>query len=412
MPTIQSIFAHEILDSRGNPTVEAEMILSNGIRASASVPSGASTGTREACELRDKDLKRYGGKGVLKACDHINTIIAPALKGQDVTAQASIDQTLIVLDDTPNKTHLGANALLAVSLAAARAGSIAKSLPLYRYLATSQVLTLPIPMMNILNGGAHADNGLDIQEFMIIPSGAPNFAESLRYGAEVFHALKAKLSEAGLSTSVGDEGGFAPKLKGHEHAIHLIIEAIEAAGFRVGQDIKLALDAASSEFYHDNQYVLQTENRKFKQEAMVDYWENLVNQYPISSIEDGMAEQDWEGWRLLTERLGQRIQLVGDDLFVTNTKILQEGIAQGIANAILIKPNQIGTLTETLAAIKLAQDAKYGTVISHRSGETEDTFIADLAVATHAGQIKTGSLCRTDRVAKYNRLLRIECELI
>lgn len=408
MNTIKTLVAHEILDSRGNPTVEAEITLNNGICALASVPSGASTGTREACELRDGDKRRYAGKGVQQACRHVNQIIAPAIVGQDVTLQTKLDQQLIDLDGTPNKQHLGANALLAVSLAVARAASMAVNKPLYRYLATSETLTLPIPMMNILNGGAHADNGLDIQEFMIIPHGASSFAEGLRYGAEVFHALKAKLSQAGLSTAVGDEGGFAPKLKGHEHAITLILEAIQAAGFRVGEDIRLALDAASSEFFQDNQYHLHTENRKLTAAQMVDYWTHLVDNYPIASIEDGMAEQDWEGWGLLTERLGKRVQLVGDDLFVTNTVILEEGIAKGIANAILIKPNQIGTLTETLAAIAMAQRANYGTVISHRSGETEDTFIADLAVATHAGQIKTGSLCRTDRVAKYNRLLRIE----
>jgi len=408
MDTIQSLSAHEILDSRGNPTVEAEITLNHGVYARASVPSGASTGSREACELRDGDKQRYGGKGVLKACQHVNQIIAPALMGQDVTAQAAIDQQLIDLDGTPNKQYLGANALLAVSLAVARAASVAKQQPLYRYLATSSELTLPMPMMNILNGGAHADNGLDIQEFMIIPSGAPSFAEALRYGAEVFHALKAKLLQAGLVTAVGDEGGFAPKLKGHEHALTLILEAIAMAGFEVGKDINLALDAASSEFYQDGYYQLRTEQRKLDAAQMVDYWIRLVDNYPIISIEDGMAEQDWTGWCLLTERLGKRIQLVGDDLFVTNTAILQEGISQGVANAILIKPNQIGTLTETLAAIAMAQHAGYGTVISHRSGETEDTFIADLAVATCAGQIKTGSLCRTDRVAKYNQLLRIE----
>lgn len=411
MHTIQSLSAHEILDSRGNPTVEADITLSNGIHAHASVPSGASTGTREACELRDGNKQRYGGKGVQKACDHVNRVIAPALIGQDVTQQTQIDKQLIDLDGTPNKQNLGANALLAVSLAVARAASIAKDLPLYRYIATSEELILPMPMMNILNGGAHADNGLDIQEFMIIPSGATTFAERLRYGAEVFHALKAKLAQAGLSTAVGDEGGFAPKLKGHEHGITLILEAIQAAGFRVGTDIHLALDAASSEFYRDGHYHLRTEQRQLSASEMVDYWIHLVDNYPIISIEDCMAEQDWSGWRLLTERLGKRIQLVGDDIFVTNTSILQEGIDQGVANAILIKPNQIGTLTETLAAIRMAQDAHYGTVISHRSGETEDTFIADLAVATHAGQIKTGSLCRTDRIAKYNRLLRIERNL-
>lgn len=408
MSTIQAIQALAILDSRGNPTVEAQVTLSDGTVALASVPSGASTGSREACELRDGDAKRYVGKGVNKACQHINEQIAPVLIGQEASQQTQVDAMLNQLDGTPNKTHLGANAILAVSLAVARAASLSLKQPLYRYLATTDALRLPIPLMNIINGGAHADNGLDIQEFMIVPAGAPCFSEALRYGVEIFHALKAKLKQAGLTTSVGDEGGFAPKLKGHEQALAFILEAVASVGLRAGQDVSLALDVASSEFYEGGSYHLGTENKHLDSAQMVDYLSTLAEHYPITSIEDGMAEQDWDGWRMLTERLGSRIQLVGDDLFVTNTSILQRGIADHIANAVLIKPNQIGTLTETLAAIAMAQQAGYGTVISHRSGETEDTFIADLAVATSAGQIKTGSLCRTDRVAKYNQLLRIE----
>jgi enolase 1/2/3 len=411
MSTISQIIGREILDSRGNPTVEADVILDNGIRARASVPSGASTGSREAVELRDGDPKRYGGKGVAKAVANINTVIADALKGQAPSAQAKIDEQLCALDGTDNKAKLGANALLAVSMAVAKAAAQDAGQPLYAYLKTGDVFTMPVPMMNVLNGGAHANNALDIQEFMIIPLGALSFKEALRYGAEVFHVLRSELQQQGLSTAVGDEGGFAPELKSNQHALDFLMAAVERAGFKVGDDIGLALDVASSEFYTDNQYHLAADNVSYDSAGFVDYLEHLTQQYPIISIEDGMAENDWDGWQALTERLGKRCQLVGDDLFVTNTRILQEGIDKHIANAILIKPNQIGTLSETLAAIQLAQANNYATVISHRSGETSDTMIADIAVATAAGQIKTGSLSRSDRMAKYNQLLRIEAAL-
>jgi enolase len=410
MTKIKKITALEIIDSRGNPTVEAEVILTNGKSGRAAVPSGASTGSREALELRDKDAKRYLGKGVLKAVATINNEISADLKDFEVKDQAKIDATLIALDGTKNKDRLGANATLAVSLAAAKAAAADQDMPLYQYLGNGSY-SLPVPMMNIINGGAHADNNLDIQEFMILPIGAPSFPEAMRYGVEVFHHLKSILHERGLSTSVGDEGGFAPNLPSHEAAIEVIIAAIEKAGFKPGKDIYLGMDAASTEFYHDGKYHFAAEKKILTAAELVNYFETLTKRYPIISIEDGMAENDWQGWKLLTERLGKNIQLVGDDLFVTNTEILAEGISKNIANAILIKPNQIGTLTETLNAIHMAKKANYNTVISHRSGETEDTFIADLAVATNAGQIKTGSLCRSDRVAKYNQLLRIAATL-
>jgi enolase len=411
MTKIKQITALEILDSRGNPTIEAEVILENGKSGRAAVPSGASTGSREAIELRDQDKKRYLGKGVRKTVAAITGEIAPALKGMDVTEQAAIDHKLLELDGTPNKARLGANGLLAVSLAAAKAASANEGIPLFQYLGGKGPFILPVPMMNIINGGVHADNNLSIQEFMILPVGAPTFAEGVRYGVEIFHQLKHVLHEKGLSTSVGDEGGFAPNLVSHEAALEIILTAIKAAGFEAGKDVFLALDAASNEFYLNGQYHLQAENKIYSADEWVSYLERLVATYPIISIEDGMAENDWEGWALLTSRLNKKVQLVGDDLFVTNTEILREGITKNIANAILIKPNQIGTLTETLAAIQMAKNARYNTIISHRSGETEDTFIADLAVATNAGQIKTGSLCRTDRVAKYNQLLRIAATL-
>lgn len=408
MSSIQSILAREVLDSRGNPTVEAQVILAGGQTGQAIVPSGASTGTREALELRDNDDKRYAGKGVLHAVANIKDKIFPALQGQDATQQAHIDEMMIALDGTATKSNLGANAILAVSMATAKAAALAKQQTFYEYLSQGESRVLPVPMMNVINGGAHADNNVDLQEFMIIPTGASSFSDSLRYGVEIFHVLKHMLIKRGLSTAVGDEGGFAPSLKSNREALEIILEAIETAGFKAGKDIYLGLDLASSEFYQSGEYHLQSEGKTYPSEQFVDYLEDLVNQYPIISIEDGMSENDWPGWQLLTERLGQRIQLVGDDLFVTNTSILERGIEENIANAILIKINQIGTLTETLAAIQMAQQANFATVISHRSGETEDTSIADLAVATNAGQIKTGSLCRTDRTAKYNQLLRIE----
>lgn len=405
---IRSVRGREILDSRGNPTVEAEVELTSGVRGRASVPSGASTGSREALELRDGDSRRYAGKGVLTAVAHINLEIQEALLGSDAFDQEQIDSTLIRLDGTENKGRLGANAMLAASMAVAHAAAAAKDLPLYAYLGTGGSFRLPVPLMNVINGGAHADNSVDVQEFMIVPHGASSFKEALRWGAEVFHVLKSELKQRGLATSVGDEGGFAPNLPSNSAAMDIILAAIHRAGFQVGQDISLALDIASSEFYRDGRYVLGSENLQLTRDKFVDYLASWVDQYPIISIEDGMAENDWEGWQLLTERLGQKIQLVGDDIFVTNPKILKEGIERGVANAILIKLNQIGTLTETLQTIAMAKDNEYQTVISHRSGETEDVTIADLAVATDAGQIKTGSLCRTDRVAKYNQLLRIE----
>lgn len=409
MTKIKDIRAWEILDSRGNPTVEAEVILISGHSGRAAAPSGASTGSKEALEMRDKDPARYMGKGVLKAVAAINSEIATGLDGFDAADQQGLDNALLLLDGTENKKRLGANALLAVSLAAAKASAAEQKQPLYRYLGGSEII-LPVPMMNIINGGAHADNNLDIQEFMIIPVGAPDFPEALRYGAEVFHHLKRVLHERRLSTSVGDEGGFAPDLPDHASAIELILHAIEDAGYQPGKDICLGLDVAANELYHGGKYRLQAEHKTLESDEFTDYLANLVERYPIISIEDGMAENDWDGWRVLTERLGKKIQLVGDDLFVTDTELLEKGIEEHIANAILIKPNQIGTLTETLAAIQMAKKARYNTIISHRSGETEDTTIADLAVGTNAGQIKTGSLCRSDRVAKYNRLLYIANE--
>ena len=412
MTQIKNINAWEILDSRGNPTVEAEVFLTSGKSGRAAVPSGASTGSREAVELRDQDKRRYLGKGVLKAVAAVNGPIADALRQADVSNQQKLDEILINLDGTKNKEHLGANALLAVSLAAAKAAAADKNMPLYQYLGNGKSsYQLPVPMMNIINGGAHADNNLDIQEFMILPVGAKSFAEALRYGAEVFHHLKKVLHDRKLSTSVGDEGGFAPNLPNNEAALGVILQAIEMAGYQPGKDIYLGLDVASNEMYRDGKYHLQAEGKSLTAGEFTDYLARLVDNYPIISIEDAMAEDDWEGWRILTESLGKRIQLVGDDLFVTNTEILQKGISQHIANSILIKPNQIGTLTETLAAIQMAKKAGYNTIISHRSGETEDTTIADIAVGTDAGQIKTGSLCRSDRVAKYNRLLQIGNEL-
>jgi enolase len=410
MSEIVDISGREILDSRGNPTVEAEVITATGAIGRAAVPSGASTGSREALELRDGDSHRYAGKGVLKAVSHIDGEIREALLGMPVEEQAALDHRLIELDGTANKGRLGANAILAASLAAAHAAAQEQALPLYRSLTTGPY-RLPVPMMNIINGGAHATNSIDLQEFMILPVGASSLREAVRYGAEVFHALKKVLSDRGLATGVGDEGGFAPDLPSNEAAIELLLEAIVKAGFTPGRDIYLGLDVASSEFYRDGAYDLASEGRRFRAAEFVDYLARWVDQHPILSIEDGMAEGDWEGWRLLTERLGSRVQLVGDDIFVTNTEILRQGIDAGIANAILIKLNQIGTLTETLDAIQMAHAAGYRAVVSHRSGETEDTTIADLAVAANTGQIKTGSLSRSDRVAKYNQLMRIEDEL-
>lgn len=410
MSEIVEIRGREILDSRGNPTVEAEVVTASGALGRAPAPSGASTGSREALELRDRDPRRYGGKGVLHAVGHIQGEIRTALLGMPVADQAALDRRLIELDGTPNKARLGANAILAVSLAAAHAAAKEQGLPLYRALGTGPY-RLPVPLMNILNGGAHAANSVDLQEFMILPLGASSMREAVRYGAEVFHALKSVLSAHGLATAVGDEGGFAPDLPSNEAAIEVILEAIQKAGFVAGRDIHLGLDVASSEFYRDGLYHLESEGRRFTSAEFVEYLADWVDRYPIISIEDGMAENDWEGWSLLTQRLGSRVQLVGDDLFVTNTAILSRGIEEGVANSILIKFNQIGTLTETLDAIHMAHQAGYTSVISHRSGETEDTTIADLAVASAAGQIKTGSLSRSDRVAKYNQLMRIEDDL-
>ncbi|WP_367025834.1 phosphopyruvate hydratase [Methylococcus sp. ANG] len=411
MSKIVDILAREILDSRGNPTIQAEVILDSGAEGSAMVPSGASTGAREAIELRDGDKSRYGGKGVLKAVENVRGPIKAALAGFDAADQAAIDRRMIELDGSDNKGVLGANAILAVSLAAARAAAADAKKPLYAYLNRSGEFLLPVPMMNIINGGAHADNSIDMQEFMILPVGAPSFREALRYGAEVFHALKKVLSERGLATGVGDEGGFAPNLPSNEAAIGIILEAVEKAGYRPGEDICLGLDVASSEFYADGLYTLASEGKQFTSEEFSDYLAAWVDKYPIVSIEDGMAENDWHGWGVHTDKLGRRIQLVGDDLFVTNPAILSQGIEARIANSILIKVNQIGTLTETLEAIRIAGEAGYTSVVSHRSGETEDATIADIAVATCAGQIKTGSLSRSDRIAKYNRLLKIEEEL-
>jgi enolase len=412
MTQIDHIHAREILDSRGNPTVEADVTLMGGVMGRAAVPSGASTGEHEAVELRDGDPKRFGGKGVLKAVHNVNDVIARSLKGKDALDQTAIDRVLIDLDGTPNKSNLGANAILAVSLATARAAANHQQLPLYRYLGGSSAKTLPVPMMNIINGGAHADNNVDFQEFMIVPVGAEKFSEALRMGAEIFHTLKSVLKKKGYGTSVGDEGGFAPNLKSNEEAIETILEAIAQSGYQAGTDVLLALDPAASEFYDGAAYVFKkSDGRKLSSDQMIAFWKDWAEKYPIISIEDGMAENDWDGWKVLTEAIGQPVQLVGDDIFVTNTKFLRKGIELGVANSILIKVNQIGTLTETLECIELAKSNNRTAVISHRSGETEDAFIADLAVATNAGQIKTGSLSRSDRVAKYNQLLRIEEEL-
>jgi len=409
--TIKSIHAREILDSRGNPTLEAEVMLDGGAFGRAAVPSGASTGSREAVELRDGDKTRYLGKGVQKAVSNVNGPIASALKGFDASDQAGLDRKLIDLDGTPNKGKLGANALLGVSLANAHALAAARGVPLWKHLAGDRVARLPVPMMNIINGGAHADNNVDLQEFMILPIGLPTFSEAVRAGVEIFHALKNVLKSHGLATAVGDEGGFAPDLKSNEEAIETILEAISKAGYEAGSDVWLGLDAASSEFYENGKYNLKGEGKRLSSEQLVEFFAGWCAKYPIVTIEDGMAEGDWDGWKVLTDRLGKTVQLVGDDIFVTNPAIFREGIAKGIGNAILIKVNQIGTLTETLEAIAMADAAKYAAVISHRSGETEDTTIADLSVATTAAQIKTGSLCRSDRVAKYNQLLRIEEQL-
>lgn len=412
MSMIEEVVGRQILDSRGNPTLEVDVRLSSGVVGRVSVPSGASTGELEALEMRDGDMDVYRGKGVHKALKNIHEIISPEIIGMDARDQVGIDRVMLDLDGTENKSKLGANAMLGVSLAVARAAADVVELPLYRYLGGTAARLLPVPMMNILNGGAHADNNVDIQEFMIMPVGAKSFSEGLRSGVEVFHALKTVLREQGLSTAVGDEGGFAPNLESNRQALDLIIRAVEAAGYQMKKHFVLALDVASSEFYSNGIYNLAGEGRKFTSSEMVDYYVDLVNQYPIQSIEDGMSEKDWDGWKSLTEKLGDKIQLVGDDLFVTNPKILARGIKEGVANSILIKLNQIGTLSETLEAIQLAHRAGYTCVISHRSGETEDTTIADLAVATNAGQIKTGSACRTDRIAKYNQLLRIQEELV
>jgi enolase len=411
MSYITEIVAREILDSRGNPTVEVEIVTDDGAWGRAAVPSGASTGAFEAVELRDGDSARYGGKGVLKAVTSVNEFIAPELIGVDVTDQRLVDGVLLSLDGTPNKAKLGANAILGVSLAAAKAAADSTDLTLYSYVGGANAHVLPVPMMNILNGGAHADNNVDLQEFMVMPVGAGTFAEGLRLCAEVYHTLKGVLHERGLGTGVGDEGGFAPDLESNEAAIGIILEAVEAAGYTPGEQIMLALDPATTEIFEDGVYKLEGEGRELTSAEMVDFWQSLVERYPIVSIEDGMAEEDWDGWRLLTERVGERVQLVGDDLFVTNTERLARGIETGVANSILIKLNQIGTLTETLDCIEMAKTAGYTCVISHRSGETEDTTIADIAVAVNAGQIKTGAPARSDRVAKYNRLLRIEEEL-
>jgi enolase len=411
MSSIVDVVAREILDSRGHPTVEADVLLESGVMGRAAVPSGASTGSREAIELRDGDRARYGGKGVLKAVEFVNTEISETIVGLDAAEQGFIDKTLIELDGTENKARLGANSLLAVSLAVARAAAEESGLPLYRYFGGAGPMRMPVPMMNVVNGGAHANNKLDMQEFMVVPVGAQSFREALRCGAEIFQSLKTLIDARGMSTAVGDEGGFAPELPGHAAALELIVEAIGKAGYSAGQDVMLALDCAASEFYRDGAYLLDSEGKKLTSTQLCDYLADLAARFPIVSIEDGMAENDWSGWKTLTARLGKKLQLVGDDLFVTNAGILREGIRQGVANAILVKVNQIGTLTETFAAIELAKRSGYGSVISHRSGETEDTTIADLAVGTNALQIKTGSLSRSDRVAKYNQLLRIEEDL-
>lgn len=411
MSMITEVYAREILDSRGNPTVEVEVVLENGVMGRAAVPSGASTGVHEAVELRDGDKERYLGKGVLKAVDNVNDIIAEKIIGLDATRQAEIDQAMIELDGTPNKGRLGANAILGVSMAVAKAAALDAGLPLYMYLGGIAAKELPVPMMNIMNGGQHADNNVDIQEFMIMPVGAKSFAECLRMNAEIYHNLKATLKAKGLSTALGDEGGFAPNLSCNSEALDVILEAVVKAGYKPGKDVVLAMDVASSEFYKDGKYNLEGEGKSFTSEEMIDYLAELVEKYPIISIEDGLAEDDWDGWKKLTKKLGKKVQLVGDDLFVTNESRLKEGIKKGVANAILIKVNQIGTLTETFNAIETAKRAGYTCVISHRSGETEDTTLADIAVAVNAGQIKTGAPARTDRVAKYNQLLRIEEDL-
>ena len=411
MSAIVDIIGREVLDSRGNPTVECDVLLESGVMGPAAVPSGASTGSREAIELRDGDKSRYLGKGVLKAVEHINTEISEAIMGLDASEQAFLDRTLIDLDGTENKSRLGANAMLAVSMAVAKAAAEEAGLPLYRYFGGSGAMQMPVPMMNIVNGGAHANNSLDIQEFMVMPVGQSSFREALRCGAEIFHALKKILADKGMSTAVGDEGGFAPNFASNEECLNTILSAIEQAGYKAGEDVLLALDCAASEFYKDGKYHLEGEGLQLSSEDFANYLANLADKFPIVSIEDGMHESDWAGWKTLTEKLGKKVQLVGDDLFVTNTKILKEGIEKGIANSILIKINQIGTLTETFAAIEMAKRAGYTAVISHRSGETEDSTIADIAVGTNAGQIKTGSLSRSDRMAKYNQLLRIEEDL-
>ena len=411
MSAIVDVVAREILDSRGNPTIEADVVLESGVSGRAAVPSGASTGSKEAIELRDGDPARYMGKGVTKAVDNVNTEICEAVLGLDATEQGLIDRTLIELDGTDNKGRLGANAILAVSCAVAKAGAEESSLPLYRYLGGVGEMQLPVPLMNVINGGAHANNAIDLQEFMIVPLGAPTFREALRYGVEVFHRLKKLIDERGMPTTVGDEGGFAPNLPSNEAALQLLVEAIDQAGYTPGTDVALALDCAASEFYREKRYQLEAENRALTSEQFADMLATWADKYPIVSIEDGMSEHDWDGWKYLTERVGKNLQLVGDDLFVTNTKILKQGIARGVANSILIKINQIGTLSETFAAITMAHRAGYTAIISHRSGETEDSLIADIAVGTNAGQIKTGSLSRSDRIAKYNQLLRIEEDL-
>ena len=411
MSSIVDVVAREILDSRGNPTVEADVLLESGVMGRAAVPSGASTGSREAIELRDGDASRYLGKGVLQAVENINTEISEAIIGLDAQEQAFIDQTMIELDGTENKSRLGANAILAVSMAVAKAAAEESGLPLYRYFGGMSPMQMPVPMMNIINGGEHANNSLDIQEFMVMPVGATSFREALRCGAEIFHSLKKLLDKKGHSTAVGDEGGFAPNLASHADALQIIMQAIEAAGYVPGQDVLLALDCAASEFYKDGKYHLAGEGLQLTSAQFTDYLANLADQFPIVSIEDGMAEGDWDGWKLLTDRLGKTVQIVGDDVFVTNTKIFKEGIKQGIGNSILIKINQIGTLSETFAAVEMAKRAGYTAVISHRSGETEDSTIADIAVGLNAGQIKTGSLSRSDRISKYNQLLRIEEDL-
>ena len=411
MSAIVDVIAREILDSRGNPTVEADVVLESGISGRAAVPSGASTGSREAIELRDGDAARYNGKGVQKAVENVNTEICEAIIGLDASEQAFVDRTMIELDGSENKSRLGANAILAVSAAVAKAAAEESTLPLYRYLGGAGEMMLPVPLMNVINGGAHANNSIDMQEFMIVPIGAPTFREALRYGVEVFHALKKLIDSKGMATTVGDEGGFAPNLPSNESALQLLLEAIDKAGYTAGKDIVLALDCAASEYYKDGMYQLESEGARLSASQMIDYLAGWVDKYPIISIEDGMSEGDWDGWKLLTEKLGRKVQIVGDDVFVTNTKILRQGIAKGVANSILVKINQIGTLTETFAAVGMALRAGYTAVISHRSGETEDSLIADIAVGTNAGQIKTGSLSRSDRMAKYNQLLRIEEDL-